>query len=87
MSLGWLAAWHTVAPAWLMAGFGYAVWLVPLCPSSRRSGWHLGEPVVVHWLSEVMVLVKKSFLGCGGLELPGCAMQFLGDGWIWSPGG
>lgn len=37
--------------------------------------------MVVHWLSEVLVPVQKAFLGCGGLKLPGCAMQFLG-GWL-----
>lgn len=58
-----------------------ALWLVPLCPTSCRSAWNLGDPVVMHWLSEVVVLVQKAFLGCGGLKLPGCAMQFLG-GWL-----
>lgn len=37
--------------------------------------------MVVHWLSEVLVPVQKAFLGCGGLKLAGCAMQFL-EGWL-----
>lgn len=37
--------------------------------------------MVVQWLNEGMVLVQKAFLGCGGLKLPGCAVQLLG-GWL-----